>query len=141
MQSLVLLQSIRWSLKHDFALRIWSSAHLWIHPTSVEIDWKCSKHAAHENYSASHTVIHFLTKKGGKDNMNFQSFSNLKKKNQNGSKITLQKKEVSSETLQNLLYFMYKETHVVFFCFSFCATLHFYLMKVDIDQGIYKVKM
>ena len=44
----------------------------------------------------------------------------------------------SSETLQNLLYF------VVFFRFSFHATLYFYLMNalvyVGIDQGIHKVK-
>ena len=50
----------------------------------------------------------------------------------------------SSETLQNLLYLMYKKTHVVFFRFSFHATLCFYLMNalvyVDIDQGIHKGK-
>ena len=64
-QNLVFLQSfVGWSLlKHDFALRIWSSAHLWIHPTSVEIDWKGSKHAAYENYSASHIVIFFQARK------------------------------------------------------------------------------
>ena len=51
----------------------------------------------------------------------------------------------SSETLQNLLYFMYQKAHVVFFCFSFHATLYFYLMNalvyVEIDQGIHKVKI
>ena len=51
----------------------------------------------------------------------------------------------SSETLQNLLYFMYKKTHVVFCRFSFSATLYFYLMNaqvyVDIDQGIHKLKI
>ena len=50
----------------------------------------------------------------------------------------------SSETLQNLLYFMYKKIHVVFFHFSFHATLFFYLMNalvyVDIDKGIHKGK-
>ena len=35
----------------------------------------------------------------------------------------------SSEMLQNLLYFMYKKTHVFFVCFSFRATLYFYLMN------------
>ena len=35
----------------------------------------------------------------------------------------------SSKTLQNLLYFMYKKTHVVFFRFLFRATLYFYLMN------------
>ena len=43
--------------------------------------------------------------------------------------------------LQDLPYFMYKKTHVVFFVFSFHATLGFYLMNtlvyVDIDQGIH----
>ena len=47
----------------------------------------------------------------------------------------------SSETLQTLPYFMFKKTHVVFFHFSFRATLGFYLMNalvyVDIDQGIH----
>ena len=39
----------------------------------------------------------------------------------------------SSETLQNLLYFMYKKTHVgSFFRFSFRATLYFYLMVYDL---------
>ena len=50
----------------------------------------------------------------------------------------LRSTKCSSETLQNLLYFMYKKTHVVFFRFSFRATLYFYLMNalvyVDIDQ-------
>ena len=40
---------------------------------------------------------------------------------------------------------MYKKTYVVFFRFSFRATLYFYLMNalvyVDIDQGIQKVKL
>ena len=48
----------------------------------------------------------------------------------------------SSKMLQNLLYFMYKKTHIGF---SFHATLHFYLMNapvyVDIDQGIHKGKI
>ena len=35
----------------------------------------------------------------------------------------------SSEMLQNLLYFMYKKTLVVFCCFSFRATLYFYIMN------------
>ena len=52
----------------------------------------------------------------------------------------------SSETLQNLLYFMYNKTHVSsFFRFSFLATLYFYLINslvyVDIDQGIHKAKI
>ena len=51
----------------------------------------------------------------------------------------LRSTKCSSETLQNLLYFMYKKTHVVFFRFSFRATLYFYLMNalvyVDIDQS------
>ena len=50
----------------------------------------------------------------------------------------------SSETLLNLLYFMYQKTRIVFFRFSFRATLYFYLMNAlvyaDIDQGIHKVK-
>ena len=37
----------------------------------------------------------------------------------------LRSKKCSSETLQNLPYFMYKKTHVVFFHFSFRATLLF----------------
>ena len=51
----------------------------------------------------------------------------------------------STFQLQNLLYLMYKKTHVCssFFHFSFRATL--YLMNVlvylDIDQGIHKVKI
>ena len=64
----------------------------------------------------------------------------------------LRSTKCSSETLQNLLYFMYKKTHVVLFRFSFRATLYFYLMNalvyvnitnvyVDIDQGIHKVKI
>ena len=48
----------------------------------------------------------------------------------------------SSKTLQNLLYFMYKKTHVVFFRFSFRAILYFCIMNalvyVNIDQGIHK---
>ena len=51
----------------------------------------------------------------------------------------------SSEMLQNLLYVIYKKTHVVFFHFSFCATLYFYLMNalvyVNIDQGIHWEKI
>ena len=47
----------------------------------------------------------------------------------------------SSETLQNLPYFYHMKTHVVFFPFSFRATLFFPLMNalvyVDIDQGIH----
>ena len=47
--------------------------------------------------------------------------------------------------LENLLYFMYKKTHVVFFCISFRAILYFYLVNalvyVDIDQGIHKVEI
>ena len=39
----------------------------------------------------------------------------------------LRSMKCSSETLQNLLYIMYKKTHVVFFCFSFRATLLFAL--------------
>ena len=50
----------------------------------------------------------------------------------------LRSMKCSSKTLQNLLYFMYKKTHVVFFRFSFCATLLYPF--VDIDQGIYKGK-
>ena len=50
----------------------------------------------------------------------------------------------SSETLQNLLYFMYKKNPRSFFRFSFRATLYFYLMNalvyVDIDQGTHKGK-
>ena len=46
--------------------------------------------------------------------------------------------------LQSLLYFMYQKTCVVFFCFSFRATLYFYLINalvyVDIDQDIHKGK-
>ena len=37
--------------------------------------------------------------------------------------------EMFLEMLQNLLYFMYKKTHEVFFHFSFCATLYFSLMN------------
>ena len=40
----------------------------------------------------------------------------------------------SSETLQNLLYLMYKKTHVVFFVFHF---VQLYIVYVDIDQGIH----
>ena len=40
----------------------------------------------------------------------------------------LRSTKCSSETLQNLLYFMYQKTHVVF-SFSFRATLYFYLMN------------
>ena len=42
----------------------------------------------------------------------------------------------SSETLQILLYFMYKKTHVVFFVFHFVQLLFFLmnaLVYVDID--------
>ena len=49
----------------------------------------------------------------------------------------------SSEMLQNLLYFLYKKTHVVFFVFHF-VNFTFSLMNalayVDIDQGIRKGK-
>ena len=41
----------------------------------------------------------------------------------------LRSTKCSNETLQNLLYFMYEKTHVFFFCFSFRATLYFYLMN------------
>ena len=41
----------------------------------------------------------------------------------------LRSTKCSSETLQNLLYFMHKKTHVVFFRFSFRATLYFYLIN------------
>ena len=45
--------------------------------------------------------------------------------------------------LQNLVYFMYKKTHVVFFFFHF-EQLSFFpyecLVYVDIDQGIHKGK-
>ena len=55
----------------------------------------------------------------------------------------LRSTKCSSKTLQNLLYFMYKKTHVVFFVFHFVQ--HFYLMNalvyVDIEQGIHKLKM
>ena len=50
----------------------------------------------------------------------------------------------SSETLQNLLYFMHKKTHVVFFVFHF---MQLYILSYDlmstlnIDQGIHKVKI
>ena len=47
----------------------------------------------------------------------------------------------SSETLQNLPYFIYTKTQSCFFRFSFRATLYFYIMNalvyVDIDQGIH----
>ena len=43
----------------------------------------------------------------------------------------------SSETLQNLLYFIYKKTHVVFFVFYF---VQLYIFPYDIDQGIHKGK-
>ena len=45
----------------------------------------------------------------------------------------------SSETLQNLPYFIHTKTWSCFFCFSFCATLCFSLMNAlvydDIDEG------
>ena len=49
--------------------------------------------------------------------------------------------KLPSETLQNLPYFMYKKTHVVFFRFSFRATLYFYIMNalVYVDIDILKV--
>ena len=50
----------------------------------------------------------------------------------------------SSETLQNLIHFVYKKTPCSLFRFSFRATLYFYLMNalvyVDIHQGIHIVK-
>ena len=46
-----------------------------------------------------------------------------------------------SEMLQNLLYFMYKKTHVVFFVFHFVQFYIFTYVYVDMDQGIYKVKI
>ena len=51
----------------------------------------------------------------------------------------LRSRKCSSETIQNLLYFMYMKTHIVFFFrFSFRATLYFYLMNalvyVDIPR-------
>ena len=42
----------------------------------------------------------------------------------------LSTRKCSSETLQKLLYFMYKKSRIVFVCFSFCATLLFPLMNV-----------
>ena len=49
--------------------------------------------------------------------------------------------KLPTEIIQNLPYFMSKKTYVVFFLFSFRATLYFYLMNalvyVDIDQGIF----
>ena len=42
----------------------------------------------------------------------------------------------SRETLQNLLYFMYKKTHVVFFVFHFMQLYIFTLVYVDIDFDI-----
>ena len=52
----------------------------------------------------------------------------------------LRSTKCSSETLQNLLYFMYKKTHVVFFVFHFVQLYIFTLWlpwsvsTVDIDQ-------
>ena len=45
----------------------------------------------------------------------------------------------SRETLQNLLYFMYKKTHVVFFRFSFRAILYFYLMNALVYVDIVRL--
>ena len=59
----------------------------------------------------------------------------------------LRSMKCSSETLQNLLYFMYKKTHVGSFLFVFhfvqlyIFTLTITWVYVDIDQGIYKVKI
>ena len=46
----------------------------------------------------------------------------------------------SSKTLQNLLYFMYKKIHVVFFVFHFVQLYFFPYVYVNIDQGIHKGK-
>ena len=49
----------------------------------------------------------------------------------------------SSKMLQNLLYFMYKETYIVFSCFNssnFFFALINALVYVNIDQGIHKWK-
>ena len=51
----------------------------------------------------------------------------------------LRSTKCSSETLQNLLYFMYKKTHVVFFRFSFRATLYFYLMNALVYVKIQQI--
>ena len=54
----------------------------------------------------------------------------------------LRSTKCSSETLQNLLYFMYKKTHVVFFVFHFVQLYIFTLsIFVGIEQGIHKVKI
>ena len=51
----------------------------------------------------------------------------------------------SSETLQNLLYFMYKKSHVLVFLFFHFVQFYIFtfmnaLVYVDIDKGIHKGK-
>ena len=53
----------------------------------------------------------------------------------------LRSMKYASKMLQNLLYFMYKKTHVVFFVYHFVQPYIFTLFYVDIDQGINKVKI
>jgi hypothetical protein len=55
----------------------------------------------------------------------------------------LRSAKCSSKMLQNLLYFVYKKTHVVFSFFiscNFAFSLMNSLVYVDIDQGIHKGK-
>ena len=42
--------------------------------------------------------------------------------------------KLPSEILQNLPYFYHKKTHVVFFHFSFRATLYFYLINAIVYE-------
>ena len=46
--------------------------------------------------------------------------------NHSSEKRGLRTTKCSSKMLRNMLYFMYKKTHVFFVCFSFRATLYFY---------------
>ena len=53
----------------------------------------------------------------------------------------LRSTKCSSETLQNLLYFMYKKTHVVFSFFISCNFIFLPYEFPGLDQGIHKVKV